>query len=119
MIVRFGASLFYANTGYLVDQLRHLTDHTNPGIKHIVVDMERAPSVDITAMILIEKPHKDLERRGITLAFARTNDEIRSEFARMIEKQELKSLYLFDTISEAVSVFASKMAYMGESDDEA
>ena len=57
-------------------------------------------------MILLEKLHQDLEKQGITLAFARTNDDIRNEFAQMNEKRELKSLFLFDTISEAVSAFS-------------
>ncbi len=109
LLVRFGASLFYANASYFVDQLRQLSYLTNSAIKHIVIDAERASNIDITAMILIEKLHKDLERRGITLAFARINDDIKSEFAKMIEKKAFKSLFLFDTITSAVAACEKKL----------
>lgn len=103
LIVRFGTSLFFANANYFVDQLRHLTYHNDNVIRHIIVDVERAAHMDITARILIEKLHQDLEKRGINLSFARVNDDIRAEFAKMIEKKELCSLHLFDTISAAVA----------------
>lgn len=105
LIIRFGDSLFFANAGYFVDKVRDLSYNGDRVIKHIIVDVERVSDIDITALTLIDKLHRDLNQRGISLSFARVNDDIREELKRMIDKKELKSLFLFDRISSAVTHF--------------
>ena len=105
LIIRFGDSLFFANAGYFADQVRNLAYQSDRIIKHIIVDVERVADIDITALILIEKLNRDLTQRGMTLSFARVNDDIREAFDTMAEKEDLKSLLLFDRISTAVAHF--------------
>ena len=105
LIIRFGDSLFFANAGYFVDQVRKLSSHRDRSIKHIIIDVERVSDIDVTALTLIEKLHRDLSRRGMSLSFARVNDDIREAFDTMTEKEDLKSLLLFDRISSAVAHF--------------
>jgi SulP family sulfate permease len=103
LIIRFGDSLFFANANYFVDEVRDLSYNSERIIEHIIVDVERVSDIDITALVLIEKLQRDLNRRGISLSFARVNDDIRKELDTTIEKEGLKSILLFDRISTAVT----------------
>ena len=105
LIIRFGDSLFFANAGYFADQVRNLAYNSDRIIKHVIIDVERVADIDITALIVIEKLHRDLSQRGISLSFARVNDDIRKELKTMTGEKDLKSLLLFDRISSAVMHF--------------
>ena len=105
LIIRFGDSLFFANAGYFADQVRNLAYNSDRIIKHIIIDVERVADIDVTALIVIEKLHRDLSQRGISLSFARVNDDIRKELKTMTGEKDLKSLLLFDRISSAVMHF--------------
>ena len=115
LIIRFGDSLFFANAGYFVDKVRELCYNSDRVIKHIIVDVERVSDIDITALILIQKLHRDLSQRGISLSFARVNDDIREALEKMIQKEELKSLPLFDRISTAVTYYMDHPLPRGKS----
>jgi SulP family sulfate permease len=108
LIIRFGDSLFFANANYFVDEVRNLCYNSERIIENIIVDVERVSDIDITALALIEKLQRDLNRRGISLSFARVNDDIREELNTAIEKEGLKSILLFDRISTAVNHFTQQ-----------
>jgi MFS superfamily sulfate permease-like transporter len=79
LIWRPGGDLFFASIGHVSDGINAALTASRPPAKHVVIDAESVNLIDTTALEALLIAVKDLQSRGITLAFARVRDEIREQ----------------------------------------
>jgi SulP family sulfate permease len=102
IIYRFGASLFYANAGLFADEIRNLAE-SSPSVRRIIVDAGAIANVDYTAARIVRELVADLKDRGIKLAFAHVQSDLRPD----LERHKLTSLlgpeHIYDTLRSALA----------------
>jgi len=77
LIWRAGGDLFFASIGHLVERLKADLEATHPPARHVLVDAESANFIDTTACDTLLSLIKELQSRGIAVAFARVHDSLR------------------------------------------
>jgi MFS superfamily sulfate permease-like transporter len=86
-VYRWEAPLFFANAGSFRDQVRALVVEREPA--WVVLQCEAITDIDVTAGVMLEQLDKELNAKGVHMAFA----EMRTRL------QELTLRYgLFDTL---------------------
>ena len=82
LLYRFDAPLFFANAEVFRDRLRErIADAPDP-VRWVVIAAEPITDVDTTAAAVLDQVKEELDRRGITLAFAELKDPIRAKLRR-------------------------------------
>jgi len=78
LVVRVGASMYFANVAYIREQLlQHIAAFTKLNeVKYVVIEMTPVISIDSTAIHALEGLLKDLRLRNITLAFATLGNRV-------------------------------------------
>jgi len=92
LIVRLGASMYFANVAYIRDHILQLVHDFSGGlqnavltshpVKYIIIEMTPVISVDSTAVHMIEDMHRDLKERGIRIAFATVGNRVEQTLRR-------------------------------------
>jgi MFS superfamily sulfate permease-like transporter len=77
LIWRPGGDLFFASIGQLGDGLKAALAASDPPAKHVLVDAEAVNHLDVSACDVILSVIQELQKQGITVAFARVRDHIR------------------------------------------
>lgn len=77
LIWRAGGELFFASIGHFEERLKAALAASRPPAKHVLVDADSVNFIDISACEALLNSIKELQRQGITCAFARVRDEVR------------------------------------------
>jgi high affinity sulfate transporter 1 len=77
LIWRAGGDLFFASVGHFEEGLKTALDATHPLAKHVLLDAESVNFIDTSACDALLSLIKELQSRGITVAFARVRDSAR------------------------------------------
>jgi MFS superfamily sulfate permease-like transporter len=77
LIWRVGGDLFFASVGHFVRGLKFALAAGRPPAKHVLLDAESVNFIDTSACDELLRLVKELQGRGITLAFARVRDQVR------------------------------------------
>jgi high affinity sulfate transporter 1 len=77
LIWRPGGDLFFASVGHLGDGLRAALAANHPPARHVLLDADSVNFIDTTACDALLSTIKEIQRRGITVAFARVRDPVR------------------------------------------
>jgi high affinity sulfate transporter 1 len=77
LIWRPGGDLFFASVGHLGDGLRAALAANHPPARHVLLDGDSVNFIDTTACDALLSTIKEIQRRGITVAFARVRDPVR------------------------------------------
>jgi high affinity sulfate transporter 1 len=77
LIWRPGGDLFFASIGQLGDGLKAALAASRPPAIHVLVDAEAVNQIDVSASDALLNIIQELERQGITFAFARVRDYVR------------------------------------------
>ncbi len=102
IIYRFGASLFYANAGLFADEVRRLAESA-PSVRRIVVDAGAIADVDYTAARIVRELVTDLKARGVTVAFAHVQSDLRPDLDRHHLTGLLGAEHIYDTLRSALA----------------
>lgn len=78
VVYRWEAPLFFANAGAFQRQVQELSEQ--PGVRWIVLQCEAITDLDVTAAAMLESLDKELNSRGIHLAFV----ELRSRLQTLV-----------------------------------
>lgn len=84
LIVRIGAPMYFANSGYVKDMiLRYISDleEINP-VLYVICEMTPVISVDSTAVHSLEDIQKDLRTRGIRLVLCNVGNRVKPVLER-------------------------------------
>ena len=79
VLYRFGATLFYANAGRVLEEVSCVVQPMPSAVRWVVVDAEAMTHVDYTASRVVMQVKSNLTHAGIELAFARMPSDVRSD----------------------------------------
>ena len=106
LVYRFDAPPFFVNAEYLRVRVLALADAA-VDLKWLVLNAEAWTYLDATAIDSLRQLHADLEKRGITLCFARLKGRQREIFEETGLTAEIGSDRFFPTVRAAVAAFES------------
>jgi len=105
VVFRWEAPLFFANAGIFAGQVRELVEERNPG--WIVLQCEAITDIDLTAASVLEQLDRELNARGVHLAFV----ELRSRLGALVSAYGLHATldrdHFFGTVEEAMAHIAA------------
>ena len=78
LIWRPGGELFFASIGHLGDGLKAALAASQPPAKHVLVDAEAVNLIDASACDALVSLIRGVQSQGITFAFARVRDHVRT-----------------------------------------
>ena len=105
LLYRFDAPLFFANAEVFRDRLRERIDEADEPIRWVVIAAEPITDVDTTAAAVLDEIKSELDRRGITLAFAELKDPIKAKLRRYGALTDMPEESMFPTVGTAVSAY--------------
>src|SRR6266436_1557967 len=79
LIWRVGGDLFFASVGQMEAALKNSLAEIRPPIKHVLLDMSSVNFIDVSACDELITFIKQLQSRGVTIAFARVRDTVRQD----------------------------------------
>lgn len=82
LILRYDASLYFANTNHFRDTIRQQLKQSKEGIELIVVNAESIDSVDSSAAQMLKELYSELKGQGVALNFASVKGPVRDYFAQ-------------------------------------
>jgi len=81
LIWRIGGELFFASVGHVSEALK-ASLAARPDVKRVLLDFAPVNFIDVSAADALLSLIKELQGRGISLAFARVRDAVRDDMRR-------------------------------------
>ncbi len=106
LVYRFDAPPFFVNAEYLRARVLALADAA-VDLKWLVLNAEAWTYLDATAIDSLRQLHGELEKRGVTLCFARLKGRQREIFEETGLTAEIGADRFFPTVRAAVAAFES------------
>lgn len=104
IIFRIEGNLFFANAGYVSEQIRrHVNAHET--VRTVLIDAETIDQIDTTAADMLLKVKAEMAQRDMTLCLARVRDTVRDQLISTGVEQAIGSEHIFDSITEGVAAF--------------
>jgi len=130
MVVRIGASMYFANVAFIRDYISKMVkefseavdtsgmDASRPAlgdasadagkwvppepIRYIVMEMTAVSSIDSTALHMLEDMHRDLKTSGIRLAFSTVGNRVEDTLRRSGLTDKMGAHWIFPSVHVAV-----------------
>ncbi|HEV8404227.1 MAG TPA: sulfate permease [Candidatus Limnocylindrales bacterium] len=103
ILFRFDAPLFFANADVFRDRMRARIAEADGPVRWVIVAAEPITDVDTTAAAALDELVAELDRDGITLAFAELKDPIKDKLKRYGALGHVPAENIFPTVGTAVS----------------
>ena len=100
VIYWFGADLYYANANYFAERARALVIDLEAPVHWFVLDAGAITAIDCSAGSTLRELQQDLAAKGISLALAHVNAELRTQLDRQGLTEIIGANHLFDTLRE-------------------
>jgi len=100
VVYRWEAPLFFANAGLFRQQIRRLVKEKQPS--WVVLQCEAITDIDVTAAEMLEQLDKELNAKGIHLAFAELRDRLQDLTLRYGLFETLDRDHFYPTLKAAV-----------------
>jgi len=107
LIFRPNGTLFFANANRFSGRLRAALKNTPGPIKEVILNMEASPEIDVTVLDMLEQLRRDLNEKGIALAFARVSDSVRGLLDRSGFLERLGEGHVFWGVDSAVDAMTA------------
>ena len=105
VVFRWEAPLFFANAGMFADQVRRLVNERQP--TWVILQCEAITDIDVTASAMLERLDKELNARGVHLAFV----ELRSRLRTLVHDyglyETLDREHFYTSCDEALAAIAT------------
>jgi SulP family sulfate permease len=79
LIWRVGGDLFFASVGQMRVSLSNSLTAIRPQVKHVLLDFSSVDFIDVSACDELLTLIKELQNKGVTIAFARVRDAVRED----------------------------------------
>ena len=106
VVFRWEAPLFFANAGQFRDQVRALVRDHSPSV--VVLQCEAVTDIDVTAAEVLEDLDRELNDRGVHLAFVELRDRLRSLVTRYGLDSTLDREHFYPSIEVAIRELADE-----------
>ena len=100
LVYRFSASLFFANANVFRERIEARLAR-DPAIKAVVVDCGAIHDVDLMACEMLAELDRELETRGVRLAFGDLRDRVKRDILRGLELGPHMADPTFSTVEDA------------------
>jgi len=122
--IRIGASMYFANVSFIRDYINKMLDEFSAAAQHktttktdspltdadgakepiryIVIEMTPVTSIDSTALHMLEDMHRDLQERGIRLAFSTISTRVEDTFKRAGLLDKVGAHWIHPSVHSAV-----------------
>jgi high affinity sulfate transporter 1 len=102
LIWRIGGDLFFASVGHLDEGLKAALAASRQPAKHVLLDADSVNFVDTTGCDALLSAIKELQSRGITVAFARVRDEVRERLRLAGIEAAIGSANFYERVTDGV-----------------
>src|SRR5262249_1688641 len=106
IVFQFGASLFYANAGRFVDDVRQLVNGAPAPVRWLVIDAGAITNIDYSAARVFRDLCEDLAREGVTLPVVHGESSLRADLERHGLLAVIGADRIFDTLREALAAIS-------------
>jgi high affinity sulfate transporter 1 len=110
LIWRPGGDLWFASIGHLGDGLKAALAATHPLAKHVLVDAEAVNQIDVSASDALVNIIQELQKQGITLAFARARDHVRERMRLAGLEAIVGSANFYERVTDGVRAWQQQEA---------
>ena len=117
LIWRPGGDLFFASIGHIVEGLKATLAVYHPAARHVLLDADSVNFIDTSACDALLNCVKDLERQGITFAFARVRDEVRERMRRGGIEDVVGPTGFFERVTDGVRAWQEEGHAVGGGGD--
>lgn len=107
LIFRFNSSLFFASANHFAEALQARIAAAAEPVRQVLLDAESINLLDSTAAEILLEQQKSLDKKGITLAFARVRDEVKEKMALAGIVDAVGADYYYDTLLEGAEAFGN------------
>jgi high affinity sulfate transporter 1 len=107
LIWRVGGDLFFASVGQMERALKNSLAEIRPPIKHVLLDMSSVNFIDVSACDELITFVKQLQSRGVTIAFARVRDTVRQD----MQLAKIGSGDFYERITDGVRAWQRQEPY--------
>jgi MFS superfamily sulfate permease-like transporter len=105
VLYRFGAELFYANTGRFAEEILALAGSPASALRWVIVDAEAITNIDFSASRAIVQLKKHLDEIDVTLGFARLSKYSRADFDRHHLTEAIGHSMIFGRLHDSLEAF--------------
>ena len=112
VVFRWEAPLFFANSGMFADQVRALVDERRP--RWVVLQCEAITDIDVTAADVLEQLDRELNAKGVHLAFVELRTRLRELVSDYGLDETLDLHHFYGSIDEALAAIDSTSTDPGE-----
>jgi MFS superfamily sulfate permease-like transporter len=107
-VYRFGANLYYANANRFSEEIIRLVEAADPPLRWIIIAAGGIGDVDFSAAATLRQVHAQLRDRGVTLALADVEAEVKKEFDSYGLTQEIGPEYFFERLEDAGAAYETR-----------
>jgi sulfate permease, SulP family len=108
LIWRIGGELFFASVGHLDAGLKAAVAANRPPAKHVLLDADSVDFIDTSACDALLNSIKELQRQGITFAFARVRDEVRERMRLGGIEAIVSSTNFYERVTDGVHAWQGR-----------
>lgn len=109
VLYRFGAELFYANSGRFVEEVTKIVQPMPTAVKWLVIDAEAMTHIDYTAARTLQMLKKNMTDAGVELAFARVPWDLRSDLNRHHVTELVGPDRFFNRLHDAIAAYQASV----------
>jgi SulP family sulfate permease len=109
LIVRFDASLYFANTNYFADNLEAMIEKKGKTLKVLIINTESISNIDSSAVHMIKDLLTDMKRRRIEVFFTGLKGPVRDILYRAHLIEAIGEENFFMSVQEAVDNYDQKV----------
>ena len=117
LIWRAGGDSFFASMGHFEEGLKAALTASRRPVKHVLVDADSVNFIDTSACDSLLNSIKELQRQGITFAFARVRDEVRERMRLGGIEAEMSSSNFYERVTDGVCAWQQQQSLDAASAD--
>ena len=107
LVYRWEAPLFFANAGIFRQEIRRLVQRRSP--RWVVVQCEAITDIDVTAADMLDGLDRELNAKGINMAFVELRDRLKDRVLRYGLFETLDRDHFYASIDQAIEEIAREM----------
>jgi high affinity sulfate transporter 1 len=119
LLYRFDSPLFFANAGFLTEDVLNRVDGADPPIRRVVITAEPMTDIDSTGADELTELIDRLDERHIEFAFAELKDHVRERLERYGLVERVGADRFYRTVGEAVHTYVDESGVEWEDWEEA
>jgi high affinity sulfate transporter 1 len=108
LVFRWEAPLFFANAGIFRQQIRHLVHERRPA--WVVLQCEAITDIDVTAADMLERLDRELNAKGVHVAFVELRDRLKDRVLRYGLLETLDRDHFYPSVDSALDAIRQEPA---------